>query len=511
MGSLNVFGITIDSLLRELQYDPQSPMIFTSGLFLFAFVFFIFIYYLLRNQRLLRILFVTFFSYYFYYKSSGVHFVVLALVSIADWHIAGRIYRLQTCFGLKERGVERWRTQQKCLLILSVVLDLGLLAYFKYTNMLCTWFAALIGREACQFDIILPVGISFFTFQSLSYTIDVYRGTLKPIHSLLQYAFYISFFPQLVAGPIVRASEFIPQIKKKVFVSDDMINKAVLLIASGIFKKSVISDYISINFVDRVFDNPVLYSGFENLLALYGYAIQIYCDFSGYSDIAIGIALLLGFHFPKNFDAPYKSLSIQEFWRRWHMTLSFWLRDYLYIFWLGGNRVGKIRSYINLFLTMLFGGLWHGASLNFILWGGLHGIGLMINKAYREIVGCENKIRSSKVVNVLCFLLTFHFVTAGWLLFRCENFSNAVEMLVQITTKFGWQLIPQVIEGYWQVLSIMTLAFVLHFMPKTASSSTLNVISKMPIVLKAFVISFIAYIVIQVKSSDIQPFIYFQF
>lgn len=200
--------------------------------------------------------------------------------------------------------------------MLSLSLNLGLLCYFKYTNFLSGVIASLMGGQFTALDIFLPVGISFFTFQSLSYTIDVYRRDIKPLTNLLDYAFYVSFFPQLVAGPIVRARDFIPQIRKPLYVSQEMFGRGIFLIVAGLFKKAVISDYISINFVERIFDNPTLYSGIENLMGLYGYALQIYCDFSGYSDMAIGIALLLGFHFNLNFNSPYKSASITEFWRR---------------------------------------------------------------------------------------------------------------------------------------------------------------------------------------------------
>lgn len=261
------------------------------------------------------------------------------------------------------RATAHWL--RKMWVAVSLTINLGLLCYFKYTNFLGDFFASLTGGTFTAMDIFLPVGISFFTFQSLSYTIDVYRKEITPLTNLLDYAFYVSFFPQLVAGPIVRARDFIPQIRRPLFVSGEMFGRGIFLIVSGLFKKAVISDYISINFVERIFDNPTLYSGVENLMGVYGYALQIYCDFSGYSDMAIGIALLLGFHFNMNFDSPYKSASITEFWRRWHISLSSWLRDYLYIS-LGGNRKGKIRQYANLIITMFLGGLWHGASWNFV-------------------------------------------------------------------------------------------------------------------------------------------------
>lgn len=257
-------------------------------------------------------------------------------------------------------------------------------------------------------------GHLFFTFQSLSYTIDVYRRQITPLTSLLDYAFYVSFFPQLVAGPIVRARDFIPQIRRPLFVSNEMFGRGIFLIVSGLFKKAVISDYISVNFVERIFDNPTLYSGVENLIGVYGYALQIYCDFSGYSDMAIGIALLLGFHFNINFDSPYKSASITEFWRRWHISLSSWLRDYLYIS-LGGNRKGKIRQYANLIITMFLGGLWHGASWNFVLWGMMHGVALAAHKFWMTLTGRKRGRRAmASTASSECLSLSILFVSAGY-------------------------------------------------------------------------------------------------
>ena len=283
-------------LTKQLTYDKASPLIFSSGLFMAMFVVFTLFYYMLSGKTTAKLMFVTLFSYYFYYKSSGLHFVLLAAVTTTDYLIARWMAR-----ATKGRGA---------LLSLSILTDLGLLFYFKYTNFFGSIFAGLSGCQFTPLDIVLPVGISFFTFQSMSYTIDVYRRRLKPVGSWLDYAFYVSFFPQLVAGPIVRARDFIPQIRRRGGVSETMMARGVMMIAMGLAKKAIISDYISLNFVDRVFENPQLYTGFENLLGIYGYTLQIYCDFSGYSDMAIGIALLLGFHFPDNFNAPFKSASV---------------------------------------------------------------------------------------------------------------------------------------------------------------------------------------------------------
>ena len=279
---LSGLNIDLDRLRDVFTYDPQAPMIFSSGIFLWLFVAFILVYLLLQRRTTARLLFVTLFSYYFYYKSSGTYFFLLGLVTVCDFFIAR----------LMAREAIPWL--RKAWVVLSLFINLGLLCYFKYTNFLGKTFASLTGGTFTTMDIFLPVGISFFTFQSLSYTIDVYRRQITPLTSLLDYAFYVSFFPQLVAGPIVRARDFIPQIRRPLFVSNEMFGRGIFLIVSGLFKKAVISDYISVNFVERIFDNPTLYSGVENLIGVYGYALQIYCDFSGYSDMAIGIALLLG-------------------------------------------------------------------------------------------------------------------------------------------------------------------------------------------------------------------------
>ena len=286
-----------DKVQALFAYDASSPLIFSSGLFLFLFAGFLLIYSAFRRAPMARIVYVIAFSLYFYYKSSGIYFLLLVFAAASDFLIAQGIYRARI------KSLKRW------LVVLSVAINLGMLGYFKYTNFLVDISNQLFGQGFLQFqNIFLPVGISFFVFQSMSYTIDIYRGQLKPLSNWLDYLFYLSFFPQLVAGPIVRARDFIPQIRQNpIVVTREMFGTGVFLILTGLFKKAIISDYISLNFVDRIFDEPLLYSGFECLMGIYGYALQIYCDFSGYSDMAIGIALLLGFRFPKNFDAPYKS------------------------------------------------------------------------------------------------------------------------------------------------------------------------------------------------------------
>lgn len=488
----------ISNLEHILSYDASEPMIFSSGVFLWLFVAFMLVYVALERRDTARILFVTCFSYYFYYKSSGFYFFLLAVVTASDFCIARAMAHVSIKFG------------RKLLVMLSVVINLGLLGYFKYANFFGQVWADMTGMHFDALDIFLPVGISFFTFQSLSYTIDVYRRRIEPLDRLLDYAFYVSFFPQLVAGPIVRAKDFIPQIRKPLCVTHEMMGRGVFLVACGLFKKVVISDYISVNFVERIFADPSLYSGVENLMGVYGYTLQIYCDFSGYSDMAIGIALLLGFQFNINFDSPYKSASITEFWRRWHISLSSWLKDYLYIS-LGGNRKGKVRQYLNLIITMFLGGLWHGASWNFVIWGLLHGVALAVHKVWMGLTGASLGSRGSILRYFVNIVVTFHFVAFCWIFFRNMDFGNSMAMLTQICTAFHADIFPQLIVGYWKVFALMGLGYVLHFLPAKWENATKSVMERAPFVAYVAVLLVVIYIAIQMKSSDIQPFIYFQF
>lgn len=481
-----------------LTYNPLQPMIFSSGLFLFLFLGFSLVYVLLQKHTSARLLFVSAFSYYFYYKSSGFYFFLLGIVTVSDFLLARRMERTET----------PWK--RKLLVTVSLCINLGLLCYFKYTNFFYEMLAPLWNGSFQPLDIFLPVGISFFTFQSLSYTLDVYRRDLKPLDRLLDYVFYVSFFPQLVAGPIVRARDFISQIRQPLVVTNEMFGRGVFFIVSGLFKKAVISDYISVNFVERIFDNPGLYSGLENLMGIYGYALQIYCDFSGYSDMAIGIALLLGFHFPLNFNSPYKSDSVTDFWHRWHISLSTWLRDYLYIS-LGGNRKGKIRTYINLILTMLLGGLWHGASWNFVVWGGLHGVALAVHKFFRNLMHRPKNYRSTGVRKFFAVILTFHFVCLGWIFFRNTTFEASLTMIQQVFTAFHPELAGQLFAGYWEVFALMGVGYLLHWCPDSWQEACTKGMIRLPLIFQALILILLIFLVIQVKSSDIQPFIYFQF
>ena len=493
--------IDLSRIWQQLIYNPKEPLLFSSGLFIFLFTGFMYVYFLVYKHHRAKTVFVTLFSLYFYYKSSGIYFLLLILSAIVDYSLANAIFKAESA------------KKKKAILILSLVLNLGMLAYFKYTNFFYSIICDISAQSFSPLSIFLPVGVSFFTFQSLSYTIDIYRGTLKPVKSFLDYAFFVTFFPQLVAGPIVRAADFIPQIFKPIKVTDAMIGRGIFLIASGVIKKVVIADFISANFVDRIFEHPTLYTGLENLFGVYGYALQIYCDFSGYSDMAIGIALLMGFHFKINFDSPYQSKNITEFWRRWHISLSTWLKDYLYIS-LGGNRKGRIRTYINLFITMLLGGLWHGAGFRFVLWGAMHGIALAVHKLYLEVFPAKTVDRSPVrqfFITVLSAFITFHFVSFCWIFFRAENMETAMQMIRQIVFHFNPQIFFEFITGYKSVLLMMLIGYTLHFIPKSLELKTENIVTNLPLLLKVSFMILVILLVVQFKSSEIQPFIYFQF
>lgn len=486
--------IDLNKLFQLFVYNKQQPLLFNSALFLLLFVAFLAVYPFIAKRVAIRTYFIVFFSIYFYYKSSGFYFLLMlfSTVTIHYWSI----------FMYKQLN----KSARKFNLIATLVFNLGLLIYFKYTNFFIDIANNFLTKPLSFAQIFLPLGISFYTFELISYTVDVYKNKIKPVKKLIDFCFYVSFFPHLVAGPIVRPKEFLPQIRAKLNLTKEDIGLAVFYIISGLFKKAVISDYISSNFVDRIFDNPTLYSGVENLLGVYGYTLQIYCDFSGYSDMAIGIALLIGFKLPNNFNTPYIASNVTDFWRRWHISLSTWLRDYLYIP-LGGNRVGAIRQNFNLFITMLLGGLWHGASWKFIFWGAMHGAVLVTEKAFNKLV----KLPKNKIVTFLSILLTFHFVSFCWIFFRANSFQSAWEIVFQVINNLNFSLLIDVIKGYKEVFILIGIGYLLHFLPTIAEQKFKNTIIKSNILLQSLYLVIIIWLVIQAKSSQIQPFIYFQF
>ncbi|MCQ2180155.1 MAG: MBOAT family protein [Bacteroidales bacterium] len=594
---------------RLFSFDPNSPLLFTQFYFwaFFALVYAVFA--LAGNRQLLRNGFLFLVSLLFYFKTSGLAVGILLFVTCSDFLIARRISRTEG-----KAGKKFW-------LICSICIDLLILCYFKYTYFFADFFHSITGMEVQVHDIfgadriILPVGISFFIFQVISYTVDVYRGDVKPVTNILDFGFYVSFFPQLVAGPIVKASDFIPQLYKPFHLGRKQFGIAVFWIMNGLAKKIILSDYIAVNFIDRVFDNPLLYTGFENLCALFGYSLQVYADFSGYTDIAIGVAMLMGFYLPQNFNSPYKAPNPQDFWRRWHMSLSRWLKSYLYIP-LGGNRNATFGTYfwiilfaiiavilsgqwavslifaglagllgivallkperkkkiianINRFITMLLGGLWHGASWNFIIWGGLNGIGLIVYQFWKDMawwlrmllvtlltgaLAALCKFRAAPVWNMLfvwmalifagtlvrfiyhlfkgkgCRKLgyvwgvtqTFIFITFTRLFFRSgsnldpataneEAWRTATNMVRQIGSEWNLAQIPAICQNYWKVFALIIAGMVIHWLPQRWKRWYRINFAMLPLPVMAVAVAAIVFLVYQFITADLQAFIYFQF
>jgi D-alanyl-lipoteichoic acid acyltransferase DltB (MBOAT superfamily) len=493
------FHFDTDKLISQLTYNSKDPLLFNSGFFLFFFCVFLLGYQFLYKRKLLRVVYFTVFSLYFFYKACGFYFGFILLSAVVDFNLSNWIYTAKT------------KGRKNAILIFSIIINLGLLFYFKYTDFFIEIINDLELGQVKPLKLILPIGISFYTFENLSYTIDVYRGKFKPVSSFLDYCFFLSFFPKLVMGPIVRASDFIPQIRKDIFITKEDIAKGLYLILGGLFKKVVISDYIYVNYVQYIFDDPSRHSGIECLLGVYGYAMVIYCDFSGYSDMAIGMARWMGFSINENFDSPYQSSSITEFWRRWHMSLSSWLKDYLYIS-LGGNRVGKFRQYLNLMITMILGGLWHGAHFNFIVWGAMHGLALAFDKMRVSLAArFKFNMEKSKLFTVLGVVLTFHFVCFCWIFFKASTFHDAQTILVQIFTNFNATALKPMLSAYGVVFGVMMIGYIIHFVPKSYEIFSVNVLSRISIVGRVAIMLIFIWIIIQVKQSDQVMPIYLQF
>ncbi len=494
---MNLLLIDKAAFFRQFLYDPENPLLFNNGFFVYFFFLLTVLYYLFRERYSARTAILSLFSLYFFYKASG-SFVLLVIISaVIDFFLSNLIFRQKNLIA------------KRLLLSLSILVNLGLLFYFKYTNFFIEICNNSLNAGFNPLNIILPVGISFYTFENLSYTVDVYHGKINPEKKFLNYLLFLSFFPKLVMGPIVRASDFIPQLKKPYVVSNRDFADGFYLIVTGLFKKVIISDYITSNFVNYIFDAHSLHTGVECLLAVYGYAIVIYCDFSGYSDVAIGIAKWLGITIPANFNSPYKSTSISDFWRRWHISLSSWLRDYLYIP-LGGNRHGTLRTYINLFITMLLGGLWHGASWNFILWGGLHGGALAVHKIWSNITKTKPE-QEREWTRIVSIIFTFHVVCFGWIFFRASSFDLAFQMIQQIVLDFSFDGSIAFIENYGTVVLMIALGFVLHFLPESITEFTKTRVEKLPLIGSVLVfMAFIAMYAYFKTSEPIMP-IYLQF
>jgi D-alanyl-lipoteichoic acid acyltransferase DltB (MBOAT superfamily) len=431
-------------------------------------------------------------SFYFYGAWDWHYTFLLAASILANQAFAVRIDRAAT-----DELKNRWTA-------VAVVANLGALGWFKYAGFLSESAGGLFDRVGMGWElpvpaVLLPIGISFFTFQALSYVIDVRRGKLHPV-PFLDFAVYLSFFPHLVAGPIVRAAEFLPQLRQRRDPRRVQSTLAFWLIGIGLVKKVVVASYLAEEIVDPLFAFPGQHGGVEALVGIYAYAIQIYADFSGYTDMAIGLALLLGFRFPQNFDAPYTAVSLQDFWRRWHMTLSRWLRDYLYVP-LGGNRGGRRNTYRNLILTMVLGGLWHGAAWTFVIWGGLHG-GWLALERWLDETGKRPKVLANPWVGRL---VTFHVVCLGWVFFRASGVDDALDILGRVVVGSADAALNST------VVAVVALMLASQFVPTGAVRRVRAGFSRWALPAQAGALAAVLVLVDVLGPEGVPPFIYFQF
>ena len=483
-----------DNVGRMLAYEADHPMLFSSGLFWVLFLIFLPVYALLRSRRQQMVVYVVAFSLYFYYKSSAWFFMLLIITSVLDW-----------CLSRIMSDTRKLWKRRLCLW-LSIGMSLSILGFFKYANFFLWNWNQMVEGNFQPLDIILPVGISFYTFQSISYIVDVYKGRVSPTETWIEYLFFLSYFPALVAGPIGRADYFLPPIQNRDHASREEMAAGLWLIILGLVKKAVVADYIA-QYNDLIFASPTGYSGLESLMGVVGYVVQIYCDFSGYSDMAIGISAIMGFRLTRNFNFPYKSRNLTDFWRRWHISLSTWLRDYVYIP-LGGNRRGTLRTYVNNFLTMLVGGLWHGAAWKFVIWGGMHGVGLIVHKALRPWLV---KIPDTWPVKAASWTLTMAYVSFLFIFFRAASFEDAWLIIRNIFGNFDIAYLAPFVRVRYVWLIFVAMIIAVHSLPTRWINAAGDWFVRAPFGAKLAVFIVAVQLVVQFMSEDVMPFIYFQF
>ena len=473
-------------------------MLFPTFTFFAFFILILILNWSLKQKPLLWRVFLLVSSYFFYATWNVRFLLIVFIVSLFNFYSA---------FLINKASEER---RKKIFLAISIVINVLILGFFKYYDFFRQSAEILLNKLGCSSDpillnIILPVGLSFYILRAISYNVDIFRRKITLESSLLDFSIYISFFPQLLAGPIMRAGEFLPQLKNSGSKIIENINENFALILGGLFKKIVIASYLTVNIVDDVFAVPQNHSQLMVLMAIYAYAIVIYCDFSGYSDIAVGVAGLMGFKSPINFNAPYLAVDFRDFWRRWHITFSKWLRDYVYIP-LGGNRKGRSRTYFNLLITMFVSGLWHGAGINFIFWGILHGLGLMFGHIREQYLqGLRSKF-SGSLEKILSGFITFNLVCFFWIFFRADSMQNAFDVIKQL---FNWQASIEPIAVYtiyFIVFSLLLFAF-----GERIKSLFINLQEKLPLPLQVLIISFFVIILVKLGPDIIPPFIYFKF
>ncbi|MCH7973598.1 MAG: MBOAT family protein [Bacteroidetes bacterium] len=499
-----LFNIDFSKILQLFTYQEGDPLLFSTSFFIFFFFTLLLFYRIFAYKKNLRIFTLIIFSLFFYYKAVGGYFLILIIMTIVNYY-SGQI------LGSLKEGISK----RRFLFVLTIVANLGVLGYFKYTNFFIQIINNIGSGNIDALDIFLPIGISFYTFKGLSYIIDIYIGTFQPVKSFRDFSLYMFFFADLLIGPIDRASKLLPQIQREINVPKENIGRGTYLIMSGLFKKIVIADFIGLNFVDRVFGDPTRFTGVENLLASYAYTLQIYCDFSGYTDMAIGVALLLGFNIMDNFNAPFKATSIGDFWRRWHISLSSWLLDYLFA--PLQMKLRNLRMYGNaiaLFITFFAIGFWHGSNWTFILFGSLHGLYMVVSiflKKPKTQLFKKLKLSDTKLLKFSQGVITFHLVVFAFIFFRAFSIESGWDVVSQIFTFFQAGVFMQFVNAYPMIIILMVIGYVLHFLPEAWEKWTENFVVKMPVVVQALLLTAIILLVVQFKFAGLQPNIYFQF
>ncbi len=547
----------------SFEVGDGSSLVFTKLDFWIFFLLVMVLFSFLHKQKLVRSIFLTAVSVFFFYKTSGLYVLLLGLSITFNYFLGRWIFHSDS--DRKRKGI----------IAVSAIFNLLILGYFKYAYFFTDSFNAMFhtdfelinqfarmgnnffGEGTFVEKILLPVGVSFFTFQNISYVVDIYRKEIEPVKNFFDYSFFVTFFPQLVMGPIVRARDFIPQISMPYHLNKNDFSVAIVQIVTGLIKKIVIADYLAVHFVDLVADAPETYPGFVSVIAMWAYSLHIYADFSGYTDISIGLSRLMGFELKRNFNSPYKAVSVADFWRRWHISLGSWLKDYLYIP-LGGNRTGSVGSYIaiffifvflifitqwyellfvyagltalylfgilvikdfkryvhrdlNLIITMVVGGLWHGASENFVIWGAMNGVALVIYKYWRKISFYENS--TNGLSHFWKIFITFNFITFTRIWFKLDGSGEPAVMLNQIWNHFdfSWDLFVTVLNTYQSVFWIMLAGFIVHWLPDGVKSTYTGWFAKMPIPVQAVSVAVIVFLIYQAVGTESPPFVYLQF
>lgn len=514
-------------ILNLFLHNPKEPLLFHTGFFLFIFSIFLVGYASVYQRNSLRNLVIVLFGFYFYYKASGIFLLLLILTISADYFFSILIERART------------HTLKKLSLVSGILFSLSFLLYFKYTDFFLENVALAQGKPFEPLDLVLPIGISFYTFQSISYLVDIYKGKFqRPSYS--DYLMYMTFFPHLVAGPIVRARDFLPQLAPRTVVTRADLGEAFFLIMKGLVKKAIIADYVA-QYSDAVFAQPEGFSGTENIVATLCYTLQIFCDFSGYTDMAIGVALLMGFRLCLNFDSPYKALNITDFWRRWHISLSSWLRDYIYIP-MGGNRRGLPLQLLFLLLTMLIGGFWHGPSWKFVFWGAGHGVLLILHKMFAwawpdaspgrksgkmseydpplpdetpkgvvDHAGNRNMVLLERAMAPVFWFITFACVALLWVPFRVSSMEVTWQVYQKIFSGFDWTIIEKAIPLNPLLYILLPLGYLATMQPVNVKRFVRRTYDRLPFLVKIILLILVVQCILQVRSESVQPFIYFEF